>query len=886
MASEDELKQIAKLEEKEKRKMELKLKEEKEGGQKILEIKEPQKDLTKLRTQAFERLKFLMGAASADPYQKFLMLKRGIEIYVNTLNCKIGEETFQSHFENLNSKKEVMDIIIESIDPEEHSKPLKSFYKFSSTLDSMISDDLMAVWRKDLKFLAFVKSPHRTNKILRRIGSEFYSNKTLRQTNATLNLLKLGCRESDTITYFIKVFASAVKSCEEQDCFTNLVDQKVLFRIGASKGRRTNQAVANGLVATENLPSESSLMEYMTLFSQNVLRQHEKGFVPFDEEQMLVNFTKSKKQNQEKKLKTFEKKEKSKEKNICFNCGEDYPHADECEAKGKECEKCNGEGHLEKMCQFQCLKCFEKGHSASHCPKRKGKKKKGNSTFTYQNEETQETNHGDGFKLFSLHNLNLKDEKQVEKNQIGRAVVDTGANCFIFNNLDFFQTFEEEKSSVIQQTSANITVDGKGIAKFSFAEFPDKIFTVPAYFCKEAHYSILENLGLFKLGCRPVHEPEDACVWVTPTERIGMCLETGLSLVSIVPFRKEVNLTREELWHRRMMHLSLETLKKTSQLKNLKKMKMNCDTCVKAKAAHRKSTVLEPEKKFEPKYKGEAISIDILVPPADSKSCVSGVVATLVVVELFTRISLAIHIKSYSSKNVLISCLRALNVMRVNPKLIVADRQAAMTAKTFVDYFALQKTHIKFIPRDRHSEFNPVVERQIANIKAMTRAALLDSNLGNEFWPFAVQYSCFVKNRAAHSNLKNKSPYEVFFGRKPNLKVIKTFGCLTHVLKPQSKPRDKFGTLTTETIFLSISEMTSAAFTVTVYDPVTKRLKHPHFTDVWFNEEVTWTEHLKNKLETFRIDADSVINKHLPVEFDESDDEKGSVEIETKEKIV
>ena len=35
----------------------------------------------------------------------------------------------------------------------------------------------------------------------------------------------------------------------------------------------------------------------------------------------------------------------------CFQCGENYPHSRDIPAKGKKCNKCQKEGHLERCCR-------------------------------------------------------------------------------------------------------------------------------------------------------------------------------------------------------------------------------------------------------------------------------------------------------------------------------------------------------------------------------------------------------------------------------------------------------------------------------------------------------------------------------------------------------
>ena len=49
------------------------------------------------------------------------------------------------------------------------------------------------------------------------------------------------------------------------------------------------------------------------------------------------------------------------------------------------------------------------------------------------------------------------------------------------------------------------------------------------------------------------------------------------------------------------------------------------------------------------------------------------------------------------------------------------------------------------------------------------RTMLADSKLPTTFWAEAVNTACYVQNRVLIVHSKNKTPYELFRGRTPNL---------------------------------------------------------------------------------------------------------------------
>ena len=59
--------------------------------------------------------------------------------------------------------------------------------------------------------------------------------------------------------------------------------------------------------------------------------------------------------------------------------------------------------------------------------------------------------------------------------------------------------------------------------------------------------------------------------------------------------------------------------------------------------------------------------------------------------------------------------------------------------------------------------------------------------LGQEFWAEAVETTCYLVNRSPSSALEEKSPQEVWTGKKPSLSHLKVFGCDAYVHVPKEK---------------------------------------------------------------------------------------------------
>ncbi|GJU03276.1 ribonuclease H-like domain-containing protein [Tanacetum coccineum] len=82
----------------------------------------------------------------------------------------------------------------------------------------------------------------------------------------------------------------------------------------------------------------------------------------------------------------------------------------------------------------------------------------------------------------------------------------------------------------------------------------------------------------------------------------------------------------------------------------------------------------------------------------------------------------------------------------------------------------------------RTPQQNRVAERKIRTLIEAARTMLADSKLPTTFWAEAVNTACYVQNRVLVTKPHNKTPYELFLGRKPALGFMRPFGCPVTIL--------------------------------------------------------------------------------------------------------
>ena len=105
---------------------------------------------------------------------------------------------------------------------------------------------------------------------------------------------------------------------------------------------------------------------------------------------------------------------------------------------------------------------------------------------------------------------------------------------------------------------------------------------------------------------------------------------------------------------------------------------------------------------------------------------------------------------------------------------------------------------------------NGRAERPMRTIDTIARALLKQANLSIRFWPYAVLYAVWLKNRFPHAALNFESPFYKLYGKHPDLRNAKQFGSLWFVL--DQKANSAFSDNAKPALFLGYPEGTKGAY--------------------------------------------------------------------------
>jgi hypothetical protein len=98
-------------------------------------------------------------------------------------------------------------------------------------------------------------------------------------------------------------------------------------------------------------------------------------------------------------------------------------------------------------------------------------------------------------------------------------------------------------------------------------------------------------------------------------------------------------------------------------------------------------------------------------------------------------------------------------------------------------------------------EQNGKAERLNRTLMEKTRAMLKDAGLDAGLWGEAVVTANYLRNRSPVAG-KPKTPWELFFGKKPNVSLLRTFGDTAYVLIPKAKRDGKLDNVSERGIFV------------------------------------------------------------------------------------
>ncbi|KAL9178452.1 hypothetical protein ACHAXT_003782 [Thalassiosira profunda] len=127
---------------------------------------------------------------------------------------------------------------------------------------------------------------------------------------------------------------------------------------------------------------------------------------------------------------------------------------------------------------------------------------------------------------------------------------------------------------------------------------------------------------------------------------------------------------------------------------------------------------------------------------------------------------------------------------------------------------------------------NGMVENKNRSLAILVRTLLYGAALHAKYWSAALLHAVWLLNRQVHSATK-RTPFEGFYGKKPNLKQLKMFGARVCVRKT-GKRRAKLDRQDFTGIFLGYSATDSNIRYIDLKSGLVKTSHHAVFDEAWY----------------------------------------------------
>ncbi|GJW75323.1 putative ribonuclease H-like domain-containing protein, partial [Tanacetum coccineum] len=265
----------------------------------------------------------------------------------------------------------------------------------------------------------------------------------------------------------------------------------------------------------------------------------------------------------------------------------------------------------------------------------------------------------------------------------------------------------------------------------------------------------------------------------------------SIDLKNIVPSRgltclfAKATLDESNLWHRRLGHINFKTLNKLVRGNLVRGLPLkifeNNHTCVACQKGKQHKASCKTKTVSSISQPLQMLHMD-LFGPTFVKSLMKKMYC-LVVTDDYSRFSWVFFLATKDeTSEILKTFITGIeNLIDLKVKVIRCDNGTEFKNKVMNQFCEMKGIKREFSVA-RTPQQNGVAKRKNRTLIEAARTMLADSKLPTTFWAEAVNTACYVQNRVLVIKPHNKTPYELFLGRKPALSFMRPFGCPVTIL--------------------------------------------------------------------------------------------------------
>ncbi|GJT06088.1 putative ribonuclease H-like domain-containing protein [Tanacetum coccineum] len=385
----------------------------------------------------------------------------------------------------------------------------------------------------------------------------------------------------------------------------------------------------------------------------------------------------------------------------------------------------------------------------------------------------------------------------MDKADQDQGVIDSGCSRHMTRNMSYLIDYEEIDGGYVafEGNPKRGKITGKGTIKTGNLDFEN------VYFIRELKFNLFsvsqmcdkKNSVLFN---------DTECIVLSPnfklTNESQVLLKVprknnmySVDLKNIIPkggltclFTKATS-DESKLWQKRLGHINFKTMNKLVKGNLVRglpsKLFENNQTCVACQKGKQHRASCKSKIVSSISQPLDMLHMD-LFGPTFVKSLMKKMYC-LVVTDDYSRFSWVFFLATKDETSGILKSFitRVENLIDQRVKVIRCDNGTEFKNKE-MNQFCERKGIKREFSVARTPQQNGVAERKNRTLIEAARTMLADSKLPTTFWAEAVNTACYVQNRVLVTKPHNKTPYELFLGRKPALGFMRPFGCPVTIL--------------------------------------------------------------------------------------------------------
>ena len=479
-----------------------------------------------------------------------------------------------------------------------------------------------------------------------------------------------------------------------------------------------------------------------------------------------------------------------------------------------------------KSKNFKCYKCGEIGHFRSECPKNKSEKgQRQKHRAKTANEKTSD-----------LDETLFKASTGIQQNQ--KWIIDSGASSHMVTERNAMTTLTALDPPEKVCLGDGYTVDAIGRGKVNLTCVAEgnvnSLVLSDVLLVPDLHCNLFSVRSAAAHGKRIEFDGSDCVIKDSKGKTWAKGNLDGklYTLDCKTEHHASVAETKSDLWHKRLGHINEQRMQELAKKKLVTGVSLDtsqvqfCEPCVKGKMSRKK---FDNAKEKRTTRKLERIHSDVCGPMQTESH--GGKRYFVTFIDDYSKCCAVYFIRNKSEVLEKFQEFEAAVTVETGLKIgaLRSDNGGEYVSEAFGNFLKSKGIQHELTVPDTPQQ-NGTAERMNRTLVESARAMLFNSGLPMVFWAEAISTACYLRNRTQTAGIKEATPYEVWYGRKPDLSHLRIFGCAAYALVRDFQ-RKKWDSKAQKMIFIGYSR---SAKGFRLYDPTSRRVFVRK--DVIFNE--------------------------------------------------